>query len=55
VVLATHGTLLALVLNGLDAAFGYDFWRRLTFPDAYRLDLDGSALLRVERLWEAGS
>ena len=54
VVLATHGNLLALVLNGLDGAFGYEFWRRLSFPDVYQLVFDGATLRTVDRLWDAG-
>jgi 2,3-bisphosphoglycerate-dependent phosphoglycerate mutase len=53
VVLATHGNLLALVLNGLDPTFGYEFWQRLSFPDIYQLVFDNSDLRRVERLWDA--
>jgi len=53
VVLATHGNLLALVLNALDSRFGYEFWRGLSFPDIYRLAFDGLALRDVERLWDA--
>jgi broad specificity phosphatase PhoE len=52
VVVSTHGNLLALILNGLDSAFGYDFWRRLSFPDIYRLEFEGSAMTRVERIWD---
>ena len=51
VVLATHGNLLALVLNGLDRKFAYEFWRRLSFPDIYQLTFAGAELRRVERLW----
>lgn len=51
--LATHGNLLTLVLNALDSAFGYEFWRRLSFPDIYRLDFDNQRLARVERTWDA--
>ena len=53
VVLGTHGNLLALVLNGLDERFGYEFWRRLSFPDIYQLVFDGTRLSGVERLWDA--
>ena len=42
VVLATHGNLLALVLNALDGKFAYEFWRRLSFPDVYQLTLAGT-------------
>ena len=45
VALATHGNLLALVLNGLDPRYGYEFWRRLSFPDVYGLTLDGHRLI----------
>ena len=49
---ATHGNLLALILNGLDPAFGYEFWRQLSFPDVYELELDRVTLIRVRRIWE---
>ena len=52
VVVSTHGNLLALVLNGLDPAFGYDFWRTLSFPDVYRLEFEGTSLVGAERVWE---
>jgi 2,3-bisphosphoglycerate-dependent phosphoglycerate mutase len=51
-VVATHGNLLALVLNGFDPSFGYEFWRELSFPDVYELEFEASALVRVRRLWE---
>ena len=44
VVLATHGNLLALVLNALDPEFAYEFWRRLSFPDIYQLTFAGEEL-----------
>ena len=53
VVLATHGNLLALMLNALDRKFAYEFWRRLSFPDVYQLTLVGTELRRVERVWDA--
>jgi 2,3-bisphosphoglycerate-dependent phosphoglycerate mutase len=46
VVLATHGNLLALVLNALDQKFSYEFWRRLSFPDIYQLTFAGAELRR---------
>ena len=53
VVLATHGNLLALVLNALDGKFAYEFWRRLSFPDIYQLTFAGAELRRVDRVWDA--
>jgi 2,3-bisphosphoglycerate-dependent phosphoglycerate mutase len=52
-VVATHGNLLALVLNALDRTFGYEFWRRLSFPDIYALTFDDTELRGVNRVWEA--
>ena len=52
VVLGTHGNLLALILNGLDPTFGYEFWRRLSFPDIYRLRFGDDRLVGVERVWD---
>jgi len=52
VMLATHGSLLALVLNGFDPTFGYDFWRTLTFPDVYELAFRDNAMPRIRRVWE---
>jgi 2,3-bisphosphoglycerate-dependent phosphoglycerate mutase len=53
VVLATHGNLLALVLNALDPRFGYEFWRDLSFPDVYQLVFDDARLRDVKRVWNA--
>jgi 2,3-bisphosphoglycerate-dependent phosphoglycerate mutase len=52
VVVATHGNLLALILNGFDPSFGYEFWRELSFPDVYELEFESTALIRVRRIWE---
>lgn len=52
VILSTHGTLLTLILCGFDGAFGYEFWRTLTFPDVYELTFRSSILTRVRRAWD---
>ncbi|HEU4692300.1 MAG TPA: histidine phosphatase family protein [Vicinamibacterales bacterium] len=52
VVLATHGNLMALVLNGLDPKFTYESWRTLSFPDIYKLVFNGTEFRRVERWWD---
>jgi 2,3-bisphosphoglycerate-dependent phosphoglycerate mutase len=39
VVLATHGNLLALLLNAFDRRVNFDFWKSLAFPDAFELQL----------------
>jgi 2,3-bisphosphoglycerate-dependent phosphoglycerate mutase len=54
-VVATHGNLLALILNGLKPALGFEFWRSLTFPDVYELRFQKAALINMRRIWnEAG-
>ena len=54
-VVATHGNLLTLVLNGLKPTFGFEFWRNLTFPDVYELRFQRASLVNVRRIWnEAG-
>ena len=37
--------------RGLDPAFGFEFWRHMSFPDVYRLVLEDHVLVGVERLW----
>jgi 2,3-bisphosphoglycerate-dependent phosphoglycerate mutase len=51
-VVATHGSLLALILNGLDPAIGHECWQQLSFPDVYELELDRVTLIRIRRIWE---
>ncbi len=51
IVAATHGNLLALLLNGLDSSFGYEFWKRMTFPDVYDLRFQDAVLSSVRRVW----
>jgi 2,3-bisphosphoglycerate-dependent phosphoglycerate mutase len=58
-VLATHGNLLALLLQHFDPAVGFPFWRSLTMPDIYRLSLSGAGAARypaaaIERLLSSG-
>jgi 2,3-bisphosphoglycerate-dependent phosphoglycerate mutase len=52
VVVATHGNLLALILNGFKPALGFDFWRTLTFPDVYELRFQRTALVNLRRVWD---
>ena len=54
-VVATHGNLLALILNGLKPTFGFEFWRALTFPDVYELRFQRASLVNVRRLWHGAA
>jgi 2,3-bisphosphoglycerate-dependent phosphoglycerate mutase len=51
VVVSTHGNLLALILNAYDSAIGFEFWRRLSFPDVYRVEFAQGVLTSIERCW----
>jgi 2,3-bisphosphoglycerate-dependent phosphoglycerate mutase len=51
-VVATHGNLLALIVNGLKPTFGFEFWRNLTFPDIYELRFQRTSLVNVRRMWD---
>ena len=51
VVVATHGHLLALALGALDPAYGFSFWRSLTFPDVYEVVIEGESPAAVSRTW----
>jgi 2,3-bisphosphoglycerate-dependent phosphoglycerate mutase len=55
VVVATHGNLLALILNSFKPALGFAFWRTLTFPDVYELRFQRKSLVNVRRIWDAAS
>ncbi|NBD35056.1 MAG: histidine phosphatase family protein [Chloroflexi bacterium] len=52
IALATHGNLLALVLHHYDPHVDYEFWRALTMPDIYTLELSNGEVT-ITRLWEA--
>ncbi len=50
-VVATHGNLLALVVNAFDAQYGHEFWRGLSFPDIYELRFQRDQLASLQRVW----
>jgi len=52
IVLSTHGNLMALILQTFDPSVDFMFWRSLTMPDVYKLDIcqSGNGLMR--RLWQ---
>jgi 2,3-bisphosphoglycerate-dependent phosphoglycerate mutase len=51
-VLATHGNLLALLLQHFDPSIDYAFWKSLTMPDIYRLKLNANGKAAIQRLWQ---
>jgi 2,3-bisphosphoglycerate-dependent phosphoglycerate mutase len=53
IVLATHGNLLALLMNHYDPSVGFDHWNALSSPDIYwvDVDVDVSTEVQFERMW----
>lgn len=51
IVVATHGNLLALILQHYDPSIGWAFWQALSMPDVYRLMLDPPRQPQIQRLW----
>ncbi len=47
----THGNLLSLILNSLDANFGYAEWESLSNPDVFALKKVGDGRLVFDRVW----
>ena len=50
IALATHGNLLALMLQHFDAGFDFSRWQALTMPDVYHVQLTPDAVT-IRRLW----
>ncbi len=51
IVLATHGNLLALLMNHYDPSVGFHHWNALSSPDIYRVYLDVSTEVQFKRMW----
>jgi len=51
IVLSTHGTLMALILQGFDPSVDFAFWKSLTMPDIYTLSLSQAGEAAIDRLW----
>jgi 2,3-bisphosphoglycerate-dependent phosphoglycerate mutase len=52
IVLATHGNLLALLLQHFDPSINYAFWKSLTMPDIYMLKVSVDDETSIQRLWQ---
>jgi 2,3-bisphosphoglycerate-dependent phosphoglycerate mutase len=50
IAISTHATLLALIVNSFDQSFGFEFWRQITMPDLYRLEIHDNRCSRIERI-----
>lgn len=52
IVLSTHGNLMALILQAFDSSIDFVFWKSLTMPDIYKLNISQSGKGLVQRLWQ---
>jgi 2,3-bisphosphoglycerate-dependent phosphoglycerate mutase len=50
IVISTHGNLLSLLLNAYSQDIGFDFWRSLTLPDVFHLQVSAAGDATFERL-----
>ena len=53
IVIGTHGNIMTIIMNYFDPQYGFEFWKRATLPDIYKLSFLKGQLLNVERLWES--
>ena len=51
IVLSTHGNLMTLVLQAFDPSVDFEFWKSLTIPDVYKLNISQSGKGLMQRLW----
>lgn len=51
IAIATHGNLLALILQHYDASVDFAFWQGMTMPDIYQLDFAQGQPISRRRLW----
>lgn len=54
-VLATHGNLMALVLQAIQPSVGFAFWQSLTMPDIYAFGINRNGKSNLNRLWQEDS
>ena len=53
IVVSTHGNLLALILQAFDPSVDFMFWKSLSMPDVYKLNISHSGKAFIQRLWQA--
>lgn len=51
IILSSHATLVALILNSFDSSIGFEFWRGISMPDVHRLEVDQTAAPRISRVY----
>ncbi|RAP74860.1 histidine phosphatase family protein [Paenibacillus montanisoli] len=52
VAVGTHGNIMCMILHAFDSRYGgFDFWKRTTMPDVYRMTFRDEELVGFDRLW----
>ncbi len=51
IALASHGNIIALILQAFDPTIDFDFWKSLSMPDVYVTDFMGGKRT-IKRLWK---
>jgi len=54
IVFSTHGNLMALILQTFDPSVDFMFWKSLTMPDVYKLNISRTGRGVMQRLWQEG-
>lgn len=50
IVVGTHGTFQAVIMNYYDKKYDLDFWRTIQMPDIYKLEFDDLKLCSVKKI-----
>ena len=51
IVISTHGSLLAMMLHHFEPSIDFNFWKSMTFPDIYKLEIKADDQSVFRRLW----
>jgi 2,3-bisphosphoglycerate-dependent phosphoglycerate mutase len=52
IVIGTHGNIMALIMNYFDRKYDYEFWKKLSMPDIYKLSFDDNKVAEVKRIYK---
>src|SRR5699024_9925600 len=52
IVIGTHGNIMVLMMNYFNKQYDFEFWKKLTMPDIYKLTFEKNDLINCIRVWE---
>lgn len=50
IAVGTHGNIMVLIMNYFNKQYGFDFWKKLSMPDIYKLTFTSNELKEVNRV-----